>query len=201
MSQIEIELFSAGALRAPRGLPQSPLQGAWEAPGLEHNWKDPGKDQYQVGLPTREDWISTRTQEASLQALVKFSVLAFHQRILTKLFFFYLFRSLIWDEKMAVSFVACVCCVWFPWFVFLLWKRNRSWLRDGKQTTFCQWGHSSCPPEGAVNSRSIAPCQQADHPCCEARKATRQRWAWGSATQLARGFSQLPPTPGDTGLK
>lgn len=97
---------------------------------------------------------------------------------------------------MAISFVACMCCVWFPWFVFLLWKRNRSWLRDGKQTTFCQRGHSSCPPEGAVNSRSLELCQHRDHPCCGARKATRQRWAQGSATQLAWGLSHLPPTLG-----
>lgn len=100
--------------------PNPPFHSVLGLTRLEHNWKAPGKDQYQVGLPTREDRISSRAQEASLQALVEFSVLAFHQRILTKLFFFYLCRSLIRDEKMAVSFVACVCCVWFSWFVFLL---------------------------------------------------------------------------------
>lgn len=25
---------------------------------------------------------------------------------------------------MAVSFVACECCVWFLWFVFLLWRET-----------------------------------------------------------------------------
>lgn len=205
ISQIETQLVSAGDPEHFLACPNPPPRQPGKPPGLECSWKTPGEDQHWIGLPTREAWPSTRSEGpvgegaggpvTSSHYKVEFAVLTFHQRVLTKLFFFYLCRSLPWDENMAASFAACVCCVWFPWFVFWLWKRNRSWLRDGKQTTVCQQGHSSCPPEGAVNSRSLVLCQHADHPGCGTQKATRQCWAWGSATQLAWGLSQLPAAP------
>lgn len=161
----------------PVGVLCGPSTVAWEAVGLEHDWTALEKTNIRSICPQRRlnlNLVRRRADKGALRPSPR-AVFCIHQRILTELFFFHRCRSLAWEEKMAVSFVACMGCVWFPWFVFLLWKRNRAWLWDGKQTTVCQRGHSSCPPEGAVNSCSLELCQRLDHPPCRAQKATRQR--------------------------
>lgn len=96
-----MELVCAGGLRALHGLPKYPSMVAWEAPG----WSTVGKPLEKTSLrqvcppertesqPGQAKDQPGRAQEVSLQARVEFSILAFHQRIFTKLFFFYLRRS------------------------------------------------------------------------------------------------------------
>ena len=55
VGHIEMELLGAGARRPLHALPNPSFPVAWEALGLEPDWKGPEKDQCQVGLPTRED--------------------------------------------------------------------------------------------------------------------------------------------------
>lgn len=112
---------------------------SWETPYRMHNSKFWGKKQHQGVQSTRVLSLPGHRKDHNgrwgmgaggggcrITMLVGFCIFDFHQRILTKPFFFHLCRSNVWDEKMAVSLATDVCCVWFLRFLLLLWTRNPS---------------------------------------------------------------------------